>query len=164
MKDGVVQQVGTPTEVFNKPSNIFVAGFIGSPQMNFMDGKLIKKDNQYHVEIFDKLITLNEELNNTLLAKNVEETELTVGIRPDHFLLRGDGNLTAKVLVSEMMGTEYHLHVEIAGKKIAVKVPLIGLDGAQIANIVSGGDITFAADTNYVYLFDKETGKNIGVE
>ena len=164
MKDGVVQQVGTPTEVFNSPKNKFVASFIGTPQMNFLDGKLIIKDGHYFVNVFGVDVKLNSRLSSRLKEKNViEEKEVYVGIRPDHFKLGLEDKETFKgnILVSEMMGTEYHLHLNVNDTKLAVKVPLIGLDGELLSQIASGGEISFSFENDYIYLFDKESEESL---
>ena len=164
MKDGVIQQVGTPTEVFNSPRNLFVASFIGTPQMNFIDGKLVIKDDKYYISVFGKEIALSETLSNKLKEKGIEEKEVTMGIRPDHFKLgvTGENSFTGSILVSEMMGTEYHLHLNIEENKLAIKVPLMGMDGNMLHQIALGGDITFGFESDYIYIFDKETTLNLG--
>ena len=164
MKDGVIQQVGTPTEVFNSPRNLFVASFIGTPQMNFIDGKLVIKDDKYYISVFGKEISLSETLSNKLKEKGIEEKEVTMGIRPDHFKLgvTGEDSFTGSILVSEMMGTEYHLHLNIEENKLAIKVPLMGMDGNMLHQIALGGDITFGFESDCIYIFDKETTLNLG--
>ena len=164
MKDGVIQQVGTPTEVFNSPRNLFVASFIGTPQMNFIDGKLVIKDDKYYISVFGKEIALSETLSNKLKEKGIEEKEVTMGIRPDHFKLgvTGEDSFTGSILVSEMMGTEYHLHLNIEENKLAIKVPLMGMDGNMLHQIALGGDITFGFESDCIYIFDKETALNLG--
>ena len=164
MKDGVIQQVGTPTEVFNSPRNLFVASFIGTPQMNFIDGKLVIKDDKYYISVFGKEIALSETLSNKLKEKGIEEKEVTMGIRPDHFKLgvTGEDSFTGSILVSEMMGTEYHLHLNIEENKLAIKVPLMGMDGNMLHQIALGGDITFGFESDCIYIFDKETTLNLG--
>ena len=165
MKDGVVQQVGTPTEVFNSPRNKFVASFIGTPQMNFIDGEIVLKDDKYFVNVFGVDVALNETLSKTLKEKDIKEKSVIMGIRPDHFKLGNASNetLTGNILVSEMMGTEYHLHIEINNTKLAVKVPLMGLNGEMLTQIAMGGSISFSFENDYIYLFDKDTELSLGV-
>lgn len=154
----------TPTEVFNSPRNLFVASFIGTPQMNFIDGKLVIKDDKYYISVFGKEISLSETLSNKLKEKGIEEKEVTMGIRPDHFKLgvTGEDSFTGSILVSEMMGTEYHLHLNIEENKLAIKVPLMGMDGNMLHQIALGGDITFGFESDCIYIFDKETTLNLG--
>ena len=163
MKDGVVQQVGTPVEVFQNPSNIFVAGFIGTPQMNFMDVDLTKDGNTYYVSYLDKKIKLSEKVSESLLNNNVESRKVTLGVRPDHFVLgkKQHETFVGKLVVSEMMGTEYHLHVQVGDKKIAIKTPITNLTTDDLAMIARQDDVEFGIDNNYMYIFDVETGENL---
>ena len=87
MKDGEIQQIGTPQEVFNAPVNTFVAGFIGMPQMNMFDGKLIKEDGKYAVQVGSAKITLSSEKQKNLSERGVEEQDVLVGARPEHITL-----------------------------------------------------------------------------
>ena len=91
MKDGIVQQVGTPQEVFDHPANIFVAGFIGMPQMNMFDAKLIEQSGKYSVELGGVSIILSEEKQAALAKNNVKSQEITLGIRPEHIALAQPG-------------------------------------------------------------------------
>ena len=111
MKDGFIQQIGTPQEVFDHPAKLFVAGFIGTPQMNFFDAKLVKNgDGKYAVSIDGINVELAEDKQARLSAKNIPEQDVTLGVRPDHIMLCGDG-VKGTVDVSEMMGSAVHLHV-----------------------------------------------------
>ncbi|MBQ8621344.1 MAG: sn-glycerol-3-phosphate ABC transporter ATP-binding protein UgpC, partial [Oscillospiraceae bacterium] len=87
MKDGFIQQIGTPQEVFNHPYNLFVAGFIGSPQMNLFDSKLVKVDGKYAVELGGMTVVLSDEKQEKLAANNVEEQDIVLGVRPEHITL-----------------------------------------------------------------------------
>ena len=82
MKDGYIQQIGTPQEVFNHPRNLFVAGFIGSPQMNFFDARLVCENKVYSVELGGVRVPVSAEKNARLLEKNVPEQNITMGVRP----------------------------------------------------------------------------------
>ena len=82
MRDGYIQQIGTPQEVFNNPRNLFVAGFIGTPQMNFFDAKLTKEQGKYFVELGGVKVALSEEKQQRLAANNVEPQDVTLGVRP----------------------------------------------------------------------------------
>ena len=83
MNDGFIQQIGTPQEVFDHPANLFVAGFIGMPQMNFFDAKLMKKDDRYGVEVGGIYVEFSEEKQERLKARNVSEQDVVLGVRPD---------------------------------------------------------------------------------
>ncbi|MBO4854662.1 MAG: sn-glycerol-3-phosphate ABC transporter ATP-binding protein UgpC [Oscillospiraceae bacterium] len=156
MRDGFIQQIGTPQEVFDHPSNLFVAGFIGTPQMNFFDAHLVKKDGKYAVEIGGITVELSEDKQERLLAKNVAEQDVVLGVRPDHLTLCENG-IKGTVDVNEMMGSSVHLHISTEGKDVIVIVPTNG----EVANFAMGNtvDLTFAG--NVAHVFSKETEKNL---
>ena len=162
MKDGVVQQVGTPTEVYDSPANIFVAGFIGVPQMNFYDGKLLREGNKYSVKVEDAVIELPKEKQEKLLSKNAESQDIVVGVRPEHISLEGDKNkmIHGRVDVSELMGSSIHVHITALNKDGIIVVPTIDARGKKF-EIGTSIDFTFTGDV--VNIFDKNTGVNIGV-
>ena len=110
MKDGFVNQIGTPNEVFHKPVNLFVAGFIGMPVMNFFSGcKLSLKDGVYYAEIRGAEFRLSEFQQKALKQNGQKPCEITCGIRPSHVTI-GAGELSAKINVVEMLGTELNIH------------------------------------------------------
>ena len=158
MKDGFIQQIGTPQEVFDHPANLFVAGFIGVPQMNFFDAKLTKKDGKYSVTVGDMTVELSEDKQKNLAAKNVADQDITLGVRPNHIVL-GDAAkcIKAKVDVSEMMGSEVHLHANANGKDVVIIVPTMDLDNAQFGY---GSEIHFTFGGNVCHVFDQD-GKNL---
>ena len=158
MKDGFIQQIGTPQEVFDHPANLFVAGFIGTPQMNFFDAKLVKAGGKYAVSVGDMTVELSEDKQKNLAAKNVAEQDITLGVRPNHIVL-GDAAkcIKAKVDVSEMMGSEVHLHANANGKDVVIIVPTMDLDNAQFGY---GAEIHFTFGGNVCHVFDLD-GKNL---
>ena len=161
MKDGLIQQIGTPQEVFNHPANLFVAGFIGSPQMNFFDARLEKDGDCYFAVLGDARIELDDERQNALRAKNAVPQDITLGIRPEHIMLCADdaqGHISAVVDVSEMMGSSIHLHVSAQGQDVVVILSTIELGG----RVFSFGDrVNFTFGGNVVHLFSKETNCNL---
>ena len=161
MKDGIVQQVGTPQEVFDHPANIFVAGFIGMPQMNMFDAKLIEQSVKYSVELGGVSIILSEEKQAALAKNNVKSQEITLGIRPEHIALAEAGKdaITGKVDVSEMMGSAIHLHVNACGRDTIIIVQTMDLTGGEDLSI--GSEISFAFGGNAVHVFNKESGENL---
>jgi multiple sugar transport system ATP-binding protein len=168
MRDGFIQQVGTPQEVFDDPTNLFVAGFIGTPQMNFIDSRLVKLSNgKYAAEVYGKNIVLSDEKSKMLADHKVPEIPLVFGIRPEHITLcKADDPIAhkAKVDVSEMMGSEIYIHAtpDFAGAQdIVVRAPTINLSPAERKNIVDGGDIYFKMDEKASHLFDKADEVNI---
>jgi len=156
MKDGVIQQVGTPQEVFDHPANLFVAGFIGMPRMNLFDAELVKKDGKYVVEVGGIAVELSADKQARLAANNVADQKVTLGVRPEHIVLC-DSGIAAKVDVSEMMGSSVHLHLSAEGKDVIVIVPTTG--GSIAYPMGSTLNLTF--DGNVAHVFDPETGKNL---
>ena len=160
MKDGEVQQIGTPQDVFNNPVNTFVAGFIGMPQMNMFEGKLIKVNDKYVVRVNGAEISPSEEKQANLRAHNVSEQDVIVGVRPEHIsLTHVEGSmLKGKVDVSEMMGSSVHLHINADGKDCIIIVPTLELKGDTFS---TGSTVDFTFSPNAVHLFDPNTGKNL---
>ena len=107
MKDGFIQQIGTPQEVFDHPTNLFVAGFIGTPQMNFFDAELVKEDGRYAVVLENARVELSEAKQANLARKQVQPGPITLGVRPEHISLAGDASQAVRgtVDVAEMMGS-----------------------------------------------------------
>ena len=161
MKDGFVQQVGTPQEVFNHPYNLFVAGFIGTPQMNFFnDAKLVKENGKYAVKLADLTVELSEEKQAKLAANNVEPQDIVLGVRPEHIELAQTG-ITGKVDVSEMMGSSVHLHVSALGQDVVLVVSTMNMTGAEVAELANGKPVTFNFAGHVCHVFSKETGINL---
>ena len=160
MKDGFIQQVGTPQEVFNHPYNLFVAGFIGAPQMNFFEAKLIKANGKYAVDLNGMIVELSEEKQAALAANGVEEQVITLGVRPEHITLE-DSGIDAKIDVSEMMGSSVHLHINAMGRDIVVVVSTMNMTGAEVAALNMGTAVKFSFPGNCCHVFNKETGINL---
>ena len=160
MKDGFVQQVGTPQEVFNHPYNLFVAGFIGTPQMNFFDAKLVKADGKYAVELGGMTVELSAEKQAKLAANNVEAQEIVLGVRPEHIELAKTG-INGKVDVSEMMGSSVHLHVDALGRDVVLVVSTMNMTGEEVAALANGNPVTFGFAGHVCHVFNKETGINL---
>ena len=160
MKDGFIQQIGTPQEVFNHPYNLFVAGFIGTPQMNLFDAKLVKQNGKYAVTLGGLTVELSEEKQKALAANNVAEQDVTLGVRPEHITLEPNG-IPAKVDVHEMMGSTVHLHVTAMGRDVVLVVSTMNMTGAEIAAMNTGSDVSFAFGGSVCHVFSKETGINL---
>ncbi len=156
MRDGFIQQIGTPQEVFDHPANLFVAGFIGTPQMNLFDARLTKNGDKYAVEVGGISVELSEDKQTRLNAKNVAPQEVTLGVRPDHMMLCESG-IKGTVDVSELMGPNIHLHVTAEGKDVILIVPANG-DTARFP-MGSGVNLTFGG--NVAHVFSRETEKNL---
>ena len=158
MRDGFIQQIGTPQEVFNHPANLFVAGFIGTPQMNLFDAALSKKGDKYVATILGRDFELPEAKQTVLKAMDKVPSEVIVGVRPVHVHLADDG-IDATVDVSELMGSELHLHVNSAGKDVVIVVPTTDID----IDSVHGGHkaVKYSFRPDLMHFFDKETEKNL---
>jgi multiple sugar transport system ATP-binding protein len=160
MKDGVVQQIDSPTNLFDYPNNVFVAGFIGTPQMNFFNGKGTVKDNKL-VVTFETGDTLEFDLTNMRGLvddyKSLVDSELIVGIRGENIIL-SDNGLSAKVTLIEVLGNETHIHLSL--ENINNEMILISQErtSLRIDDIVK---INF--DEKHIHLFDKKTTKSIMV-
>ena len=158
MKDGFIQQVGTPQEVFNHPVNEFVAGFIGPPQINFFHNVPLKKvDGEYYVTIQNRDIKLDEKHQKALKEKNQPEIETVVGVRPVHIELAEDG-FTGVIEVSEMMGSEVHLHINLNGDDIVAVIPTANLD---LDRVSLGKKISFNFSPTLIHVFDAKTEENL---
>ena len=156
MKDGYIQQIGTPQEVFNHPANLFVAGFIGMPVMNFFDANLVKEGSQYFVEVGGFRQELSAEKEERLLANNVQSQAITLGVRPEHTDV-SDTGVAARVDVAEMMGSSVHLHVNADGHDVIIIVPTIDMKG----NYEMGDTVHFSFDGKVAHVFSKETDRNL---
>ena len=161
MKDGFIQQIGTPQEVFNHPYNLFVATFIGTPQMNmFENAKLIKVDGKYAVQLDNQTVVLSDEKQAKLAANNVAEQDIVLGVRPEHIELTA-GGIEGKVDVSEMMGSTVHLHVTSMGRDVVLVVSTMNMTGAEVAALSSGSTVHFSFPGHVCHIFSKETGINL---
>ncbi len=162
MKDGVVQQVGTPQDVFNKPSNLFVAGFIGAPQMNFFNAKLTCYNGKYSVVVGNYEFYLTENQEARLKNNEVQSSDITLGIRTEHIIVdsevKEDG-LYGEVTVSEMLGSTVHIHFNTLDTTAVAIVQTVDL--AENVSFTLGKQISYRFPAKLVHLFDKETGKNL---
>ena len=160
MKDGFIQQIGTPQQVFNHPYNLFVAGFIGTPQMNFFDAKLVKENGKYAVKLDCLTVELSEEKQARLAANDVAEQDVVLGVRPEHITLENSG-IDGKVDVSEMMGSSVHLHVNAMGRDVVMVISTMNMTGAEVAALTGGAAVKFNFTGNVCHVFNKETGINL---
>ena len=132
MKDGVIQQIGTPQEVYGRPANLFVAGFIGMPQMNFYDAQLVRGgDGKYAVELEGAHVVLSDEKQANLSARGVEPQPVTLGVRPEHILLAGEGNTMDAVLV--IAPVEPEPPEKVSGEGVRVRRIIVGRDAGDAA-------------------------------
>ena len=158
MRDGFIQQIGTPQEVFNHPANLFVAGFIGSPQMNFFENcQLTKTADSYTLTVMGETVTLTAEQSAKLAAAGVESRSVTAGVRPVHISL-GESGIPAEVDVSELMGSELHLHLAANGQDVVAVIPTANIDPGAYARHTA---VKFGFDAKLVHLFDSDSEKNL---
>lgn len=164
MKDGVIQQIGTPQEVFDHPANLFVAGFIGVPQMNFYDAELVlDNDSTYAVMMNGIRVVPTNEKQERLRKAGVKPQAIILGVRPEHIMLleNGEPGLQGKVEVTEMMGSAVHLHVDAYGRDSIIIAQTSGMEGARHVPRESGTPISFTFGGNVVHLFSKEDDHNL---
>ena len=165
MKDGFIQQVGTPTEVFDMPVNLFVAEFIGAPKMNTFKCNLVREGDKYFVTPYGAKIEVTGKKADLLLAKNVEAQEIILGVRPEHVTLaeaQDPAAISCTLKVNEMMGSELHLHVEEDnGDKLIVRIPTITLEDEQRKAMVYGSKLNITFEGKVMHFFDAEAGTNL---
>ena len=164
MKDGYIQQVGTPTEVFEMPKNLFVAGFIGAPQMNIFRTQLQKRGNEYFVAPFGVEIPVGAEKSAALRDRYIDSREIELGVRPEHIVLakEGPGAIPCTLEVNEMMGSELHLHVYTEdGTRVIVRVPTINLSAAEREGLVAGKKVWITFEGKVMHFFDPESTENL---
>ena len=161
MKDGIIQQVDTPQNLYDMPCNMFVAGFIGSPQMNFLDGTVTKNGDQYAIDLGGDSIPLPKEKTADGKLDSYVGKKVKMGIRPEdiddepEFMAKHpDCHLETQVDVSEMMGAEIYLYLEYKGNKMTARV-------APTSKARNGDTVRVAFDPHKVHLFDVETEQTI---
>ena len=165
MKDGYIQQVGTPAEVFEKPTNLFVAEFIGAPKMNIVPTELVREGDRYFVTPCGAKIEVTGEKGELLNEKRVPGGKILLGVRPEHMKLSfedGPDTIPARLEVNEMMGSELHLHVYTEdGTRWIVRVPTIDLTAEQRASLKNGAQVQITFEGKVMHFFDPETEKNL---
>ena len=164
MKDGFIQQVGTPEEVFERPSNLFVAEFIGAPKMNIMRTNLVIENGKYFVTPFGSKIEVDGENGALLKEKDIQAGEILLGVRPEHINLAeaSENAINGHVLVNEMMGSELHLHVKVDEQtKLIARTPTVELSREQRAGLKNGKAVSLTFPGKVMYFFDPETEKNL---
>ena len=168
MRDGLIQQVDTPQNLYDYPTNLFVAGFIGTPQMNFITGKLVKKENDLYATIGTaaELKLPAEKANNPELKEYIGQ-EVIFGIRPEAihdepmFLQSfAETTMSVDVDVTELMGAEIYLYLAFEGMEDVTKGDIIARVSSR-STARAGDKITVAIDTSRIHIFDKDTEKCI---
>ena len=161
MKDGVMQQVATPIDLYTKPCNLFVAGFIGSPQMNFIDCKVVRDEEGIKLAFGSYAVKLPESKAEKLVEGGYIDKDVIMGIRPEDikdeeiFINAGSSNvLDATVRVYEMLGAEVFLYFSVEGHDLTVRVN-------PRTTARPGDTIKIALDTSKIHIFDKDTETTI---
>ena len=167
MKDGLVQQIGTPQQVFDSPVNLFVAGFIGTPQMNFFRANLEKTADGYVIRCMGAAIPVAADMAAKLAAKGQESAEIILGVRPEHITLQASPEqaITCTVEVSELMGSEFYLHGTVGEgaeqQNLVMRVQTSELSEAYRSGVPYGTKLNFTFHSNLIHLFDPATEKNL---
>lgn len=165
MRDGYIMQVGTPTQLFDMPDNLFVAQFIGAPMMNTFKTTLNEKGGKYTVTFFGAEFPITGEKLAMLQEKKIESRDILLGVRPEHIILANEkskASIPVTIQVNEMMGSEYHLHVVTEdGTKIVVRIPTIHLSDEERASLVGGKVINITFESKAMHFFDPQTEINI---
>lgn len=163
MKDGVIQQVDTPEEIYNNPSNTFVASFIGSPPMNFIEGRILENSSgklEFHTQRF--LLEIPEGKAHSLRRANLINKTVTLGIRPenisvDNIVFEAHPNAVIPGIhkISELMGADRYLYLDIGQSKMLI---------VRVSPRVHLGEdeqVKVAVDMSKGLFFDQETGEKI---
>lgn len=162
LKDGVIQQVGTPEDIFLNPVNQFVAGFIGTPQMNFFNARIRKEGNQYYASLEGRqkeLLLPKERMKN--FSDQYLDKEMVLGIRPGAISVKGDldyqeQGFLAHINLFEQLGEETLLYVTFPGKKEDLIISTTGL-----GRFHKEMDVGISFNLEHVCLFSKETGESL---
>ena len=160
MKDGVIQQVGTPQQVFVHPANRFVAGFIGTPQMNFFRGTLHCEEDVFSVQVDNFRVVLSEEKQKRLREQGALPGEVIVGVRPEHLQI-GDTGIPARISVREMMGSSIHVHLTAQHRDVVAVVSGMDDAGHLLREFPAGAQMSLSFSGGSVHLFDTETEQNL---
>ncbi len=152
MDDGIIQQIGTPKEVFDAPNNLFVAGFIGTPSINFLNGE-VTKDGHF---VTEDAITLKLTAQQVALVKKHKALgkPLVLGVRPDSIEVNETSSLNVKIDIAELLGTEYNLLFNLGHTPFVARIKAENI-------IASGANLNIAIDMNKVHLFDEETTERL---
>ena len=161
MKDGLIQQVDTPQNLYDKPVNLFVAGFIGTPQMNFLNGSLEQKGNDIYLNIGDTALKLPAEKASDPILKDYIGKDVIAGIRPEcihdesQFIeAMPESVVETDVEVTELMGAEIYLYINFEEQNMIARV-------SSRSTARAGDKIKVALDMSRVHLFDKDTERYI---
>ena len=159
MEDGYIRQVGTPNEVYNHPETMFVAGFIGTPQMNFLKAELKHDEGGYYLMLTGTRIDMTDKMKNRLTELGREPGEVILGVRPEHLHLSREG-IPASADVAELTGGTMNLHGYVGDTEV-ISAMLVGEEEETVELPAPGQVIHLSLNTGRIHLFDPETQKNI---
>jgi len=151
MNEGVIQQVDSPKMIYDHPANVFVAGFIGAPQMNLMDAQVTEKDEEIYININEYKLKVDDEIGKVLKEKNYIGKTIVLGVRPEDInISQNKEGLQSKVDVTELLGSDLNVYFLINGKQFIAK------ETSSIPLRI-GDPISVVFDNQKMHLFDKET-------
>jgi multiple sugar transport system ATP-binding protein len=155
MDGGIIQQTDTPENIYHKPKNLFVASFIGSPSMNFLDGILEKNENGLYVRVGNDIIP-TDKITSSMEKHTVEKVK--AGIRPEDITTgKSADNLKGTLKVQENLGSEAHIHIEYGGCLITARVP-------ETISKQPGDEILFSVKSHKLHIFSADSGANLTID
>lgn len=164
MREGNVQQIGTPQQVFDHPANLFVAGFIGTPQMNLLPAELTKTGGRWQVRFLDTPIDLPPDVIRKLEEGGIQPQPITAGIRPEHLEVLPkpeEGCFRLDIDVSEMLGSEVYMHAHIEDREVIIRTPTLSATEDGLWNSYEQHTVNFRIPGAFLHLFNLETGENL---
>ena len=159
MKDGEVMQIGKPDEIYSNPASVFVATFIGNPQMNIFPVSAYRKGEGYSINLFGKELALGMEYSSVLSKRKESFIPLKLGIRPEYITLDEENGLfSGEVSIAEHTGNSVIVHMNVNGNEVVV---LEEERNRREVDYAPDSIISFSFSLSDVYLFDAESGRNI---
>lgn len=157
LKDGEIQQAATPKQLYEKPANLFVAGFIGTPPMNLFQGTCVPKDGAIYIRVGEAMFPAPPPMAEALRKQNYINEKIMVGVRAEDIRITAEGEAQSHVQVYEMLGAEAYLYLDYAGIKVSVRVP------ADFP-VKRGDEVRMTFDMEKVHLFDIINEKRISLD
>ncbi len=161
MKDGIVQQIDTPQNLYNKPENLFVAGFIGSPQMNFLDAEISKEGDTVIATVGESKIVVPASKAGALVDGGYVGKTVVMGVRPENISdaqsvieMSPNSVIESQIKVYELLGAEVFLYFDYAGVQLTARVD-------PRTTVKAGDTVKMALEMEHAHFFDKETEKVI---
>lgn len=159
MKDGVIQQIDSPNNLYKNPSNVFVAEFIGSPQMNIINAKVFETKERVGLNINNSLVFLSDEKSKLMKTNDYINKEVLVGIRPENISIESENAKNESIFSShvdfvESLGAELYVYLNVGDAKFAIRTANTQVYDAQ-------SEIKFSINANELHFFDKNTFERI---